>query len=384
MLDAELPAGPPRLVVAEGDSRTIGGAVGEQTATMVQHSLASYERRFRDDAGLSAADVNRWGGIYLDVAGEYDSRIRDMLVGLAEAVDVAPERIAALNARTEMLYGTGYREGGCTAAAVLPEVTADGHTLLGQNWDWRTEQARSTFVLATRDDEGHTTIALTEAGMFAKSGMNGAGLGVCANLLVSGDDRGGRGVPYHFLLRGALEARRMSQAHRKLLPVPRISSGNVLLADAGGEAIDFELAPDTFGVLHPEDGLITHANHFESGIDVVDRRRASSALTLIRARRARRLLARRSGAITPATLAEVFRDRYSWPDSICRYPDPDLPPQERFATLFSIVMDLDDQVFWIAPFPVDEQPFYRWSLREVFGGAPEPRVEFPPVQEVTP
>lgn len=361
--------GGPGLLVVEGDYDRMGAAVGAATGELIGRNLDAYQRRFRDEAGLSDADVRRWGGRYRDVAGRYDGDIRATLDGMAEGAGQPVEYIYALNARTEMLYGSAYREEGCTSLAVLGTRTADGHTLLAQNWDWNAEQGPVTFLLATRDAEGFSVLTLAEAGMLAKSGLNSAGLGVCANLLISDADRGGEGVPYHLLLRGVLQSRTMADAHRKVLPQPRISSGNLMIADAGGEAIDFEVAPGDFGYLVPDDGLITHANHFDTAIGVRDLKRAEAALTLLRPVRARHLLepalARRD--VTIADVEATLHDHYSFPDSICRHvKDSDA---DRICSVYSVIMDMDARALSIASHPACEQPYATWRLADVFDAA---------------
>ena len=361
--------GGPGLLVVEGEYGQMGAAIGAATAGLVGRNLEAYRRRFQDEAGLSDADVRRWGNVYREVAGRYDADIRAALDGLAEGAGQPAEYVYALNARTEMLYGSAYKDEGCTSVAVLGSRTADGHTLLAQNWDWNAEQGPVTFLLATRDAEGFSVLTLAEAGMLAKSGLNSAGLGVCANLLISDADRGGDGVPYHLLLRGVLQSRTMADAHRKVLPQPRISSGNLLIADAGGEAIDLEVAPGDAGYLVPDDGLIAHANHFDSRIGVKDLKRDTAALTLLRPVRARHLLepalARRD--VTTADIQATLRDHYSYPDAICRHVNPADPA--RIVSVYSVIMDLDARTLSIAAHPACEQPYATWRLPEVFDAA---------------
>ncbi|WP_019547913.1 C45 family autoproteolytic acyltransferase/hydolase [Streptomyces sulphureus] len=370
----------PALIAVQGDHHDMGEQLGSRTADMIARNLDAYRARFRGQAGLDDADVDRWGRRYYEVARAYDPDIAAMLEGMAVGSGQSVHRLAALNARTELLYGTGYRDEGCTSLSVLPTQTADGHTLLAQNWDWHPEQADVTFLLATRDTTGFTVLSLTEAGMLAKSGLNSAGLGICANLLVSDRDTGGDGVPYHFLLRGALNAPTMSKAHRKLLPVKRISSGNIMLADAAGEAVDFELAPDVFATLLPEDGLLTHANHFLADLPLTDLKGATSALTQLRPSRARHLLApaAAAGTVRPADVVAVLRDDWSHPDGICRYPDADVPLADQVSTVYSVVMDLNARTLWIAPGPPREHAYIRWDLDTLFDHGAEPAVDFRP------
>lgn len=373
------------LVRAEGTPAELGEQIGERTAAQIALSVEEYLSRFQRDAGLSLAEVTERGAAFWSVIEASHPRTAATLAGMARGSGHPVPLIAALNARTELLYGTGYEEGGCTSVAVTPEASASGHTLLAQNWDWHPQQGAACHLLATRDERGHVVLALTEAGMLAKSGMNSAGLGVCANLLVSDRDRGSAAVPYHVLLRAALESPRMSTAHQAVLLPRRSSSGNILLADAGGEAIDFELVPDDFRALFPEGGILTHANHFRSDLPVRDRKVASSALTLLRDVRLARLLAAsaRSGGVRIADIASALRDRYSDPDGICRLPDPEVDPADRVATVFSIMMDLDSRELWIAGQTPADHPFVRLTLDTVFRDDVAPVAEFHP-EEQTP
>lgn len=355
------------VLFVEGSYGEMGVAYGHRMAELIHRNMEDYQRRFRDVAGLTDAQVREWGNRYRAVAHSYNPAIADMLTGMAEGAGQAAERIFALNARTEILYGSTAGDNGCTSAAVLPFRTADQHVLLGQNWDWHPEQKDLTFLLATRDEDGFTVLTLTEAGMVAKTGLNSAGIGVCANLLVSDRDRGGEGVPYHLLLRGVLQSTTMADANRAALAHTRISSGNLLIADAGGEAIDLEVTPGDFGYLLPLNGLITHSNHFLSNVPVGDLRKGMSALTLLRPERARHLLEPKlaDGAVTAKDLRAVFRDHYSFPNGICRHVDERDAVLDRICSVYSIVMDLTERRFSIAQHPPCENEYEALTLADL-------------------
>ena len=70
-----------------------------------------------------------------------EERYPDLLAeitGIAEGAGRDLEEIIALNARTELLFAESATDEGCTVAVILPEA-AGGHTLIGQNWDWKAE-----------------------------------------------------------------------------------------------------------------------------------------------------------------------------------------------------------------------------------------------------
>ncbi|MGH7912590.1 MAG: C45 family autoproteolytic acyltransferase/hydrolase [Candidatus Dormibacteraceae bacterium] len=360
------------VVRLTGSYGEMGLAYGKQLARDVDRNLQDYLRRFREVAGLRDGEVRSWGERYRRIAQEYDPSIRTMLDALAEGSGQPPALIFALNARTEILYGSAARDApqaddGCTSLAVLPSHTEDGHVLLGQNWDWHPEQRDVTFLLETRDEEGFSVLTLAEAGMLAKSGFNSAGIGVCANLLVSSADRGGDGVPYHFLLRGVLQSHTMADALRATTAHPRISSGNLLLADAGGEAIDLEVCPGDFGYLLPEDGLLAHSNHFQTSVPVKDLRKGVSALTLLRPQRARHLLQEKLDrrAVAISDLQRVFRDHYSFPNGICRHVDERDGELDRVCSVYSLVFDLTDRRLLIAPHPICEHEYEELALGDL-------------------
>ena len=152
----------------------------------------------------------------------------------------------------------GPRQGECTAFAVVPEASELGHTLLGQNWDWLLHCFDTVVVLEVEQDEGPNFVSIVEAGLLAKTGMNSSGLGVVTNALVTQDDRGEPGVPYHVLLRAFMDCETISDALSAAQRSPRSSSANYLLAHRDGMAVDIEAAPGDFSrlfLLFPDEGV---------------------------------------------------------------------------------------------------------------------------------
>lgn len=359
------------LISVSGSYGEMGVAYARQCKTAVGQNLQDYMRRFHDVVGLREDAVKQYGAMYREIVSAYNPDIADMLIGIADGADQMAELIFALNARTELLYGLGHREDACTSLAVLPSHTSDGHTWLGQNWDWHPEQKRLSLLLRTVDEDGFVVLTLAEAGMVAKAGINSAGIGVCGNLLVSSADKAGVGVPYHCILRGVLQSRSMAEALRAAADTERVSSGNVLIADGQGEAIDLELMPGNFGHLYPTEGLIAHANHFESTMDVHDLRKARSALSLLRPQRVRHLLENNliARSVDRENIEAVFRDHYSYPNGICRHVDSGDSPVAQIASLFSIIIDAAERDIFVAGFPVCESEYHRISLSDADIGA---------------
>jgi len=354
------------VVDVSGTPERTGKDYGEAAADLIRANVEAYLERFERSVGLDRAAVISSGAVFGQTTRQHFPRLAAMLESMSAAAGVEPELIYAINARSELLYGTvacgSPGDGECTSIGVLGD-----HTLLAQNWDWHPDQRPYTLLLITRDEKGHRVAALTEAGMLAKSGLNSAGLGVCVNLL--GCDRDGRpgGVPYHVLLRSVLEADSLSWATRNAFRSPRSASINLLIGQAGGggqpgEIIDLELAPGDGGWMHPEDGILVHANHFETTVQVYDTIKDWGGSSLFRSARARRLLSATERKMDD--ILEVLKDHHSEPLAICRHLDLRDLPADRSETIWTVLMDLDELTLRLIPGPPCEGgPGMEFSLR---------------------
>ncbi len=328
------------LIEVKGDAFECGRQHGEQTVDLIQFNLEGYWRLFEHRTGLGRAAALEQARQYLGPIEGYAPHLLEEMRGISEGAGVSLDEILALNCRTEILsMGTIALCSECTAVFVAPEASAGGHALVAQNWDWSNVLRGGTVLLRIEQPGQPTVLTLTEAGMVGKIGFNSAGVGVMTNFLRHDHRR--VGVPFHVILRDALDAPRLGLAVAAVYRDARADSGNYLLAHAGGEAIDLEATPSDVGFLYPDDGLLVHTNHF-----ITPRLRAGdvgiveSEHTLLRYGRAVHMLRAQVGRITVETLKNVFRDHFNRPYSICRHPDPGLAEIERGATLASMIVDL--------------------------------------------
>jgi isopenicillin-N N-acyltransferase-like protein len=70
--------------------------------------------------------------------------------------------------------------------------------------------------------------------------------------------------------------------------------------------------------------------------------------TLFRPSRARQLLEAESGQIGIESFARAFRDHFSFPSSICRHEDERAEGILQWVTLYSTIMDLNEQALYTA------------------------------------
>jgi isopenicillin-N N-acyltransferase like protein len=138
---------------------------------------------------------------------------------------------------------------------------------------------------------------------------------------------------------------------------------NVMISDAGGEAIDFETTPERVFWLRPERNILVHANHFASPGALAAVNDLSLSVTpdsLFRERRVREYLDLRHGRISLESMQEAFADRYGSPYGVCREDDGSA---EAVVTVATVLMDVTARSITIARTPYKgHATFETWSV----------------------
>jgi len=361
-----------RLVLSgdpEQRGRTHGEAFADEIAANVERYLDVFEH-YGADRDTVYDQAEQFVGVIGDANADYFTEME----GVAAGADVDLLDVTVLNARWEVMY-SAYAEAaeateedaapdGCTAFGAQPEITAEGRTLIGQNWDWIPNI--DTFLMDLRPEDGPNSLTMTEAGIVGgKVGLNEHGIGMLLNGLVAeGDGTNPFKKPYHVRFREAMLADSLHGAIQPLIDRDRANSANVLLAHAEGEMIDLELAPEIQNYLYPEDGLLTHANHFEDRDRVDSQFERIATSTLCREPRLRRLLSKQSGSLDVAGAQEALRDHFGRPASICMHPDESDPEPERSETNVSVVMDLEKRELYATQGPPCENAYELFELEK--------------------
>ena len=332
-----------------------GRQYGTQARERISRNVDAYFEMWITLCGSERNDILQKCAGLIPVIGEYDAEILEELEGIARGADLPIEEVVALNARYDITSTQGiphqYRGSGCTSMAALPQVTQNGHTILGQNWDWRPRFQELNVILEVEQDGKPNIVTQTEAGTLAHRGMNSAGLGVCFNALSSSQDKFEFTVPFLIMMRGVLNATSFSKAMKAVLNTRSTLSGNYLIAHRDGEVINLEVAPTDVGIVYADDGVLTHSNHFLSFTnreDWVDILKLLGPDSLFRCHRARRLLESDKGNVDVGSFQRVFKDHFSYPHAICRHVDANDEEPRQSATLFSIVMDLNERAIYVA------------------------------------
>ncbi|MGO4736996.1 C45 family autoproteolytic acyltransferase/hydrolase [Bosea sp. 2KB_26] len=297
--------------------------------------------------------------------------------GIADGAGVTLEDIVMVNARTEVMAKARLEKAkpveageelddGCTGAVILPERSANGELIHGQNWDWKAECAETAIVLRVRRDDGPDFLTFVEAGGLARCGMNAAGVSITANYLESERDFTQAGVPLALIRRKVLEQEHFAMAMKAVATTPKACSNNMMLSTVAGFAIDFECAPDEAFPIYPADGLIVHANHWVGSIaltKIKDTGIPRVPESFYRDWRVRKLLDDAGRKLSVADLKSALFDDFLSPYAVCRPPRPN-ETGNLSATVSMVIMQPAKGIMEVAPLPALNRQFTRYSLTD--------------------
>ena len=307
--------------------RERGADYGSQCRELIHGVLERYITFFNSGhAAVSWDDAREISKKFVPFIKAYSPELLEELEGVAEGSGASFDELLTLNSRSEAMTLVRRAKSdeeeldGCSSVAVLPEATADGHTILAQNWDTYTWQEYGTVILQVMKDDGADMMIVTEAGQLARYGMNQAGLALGVNSLHKTWNTKVFGVPSVFVRRKFLEQDRYVDAVNKIFGAESMLPMYYAAACGAGDAMGFEKLERGQLVLYPENGLISHSNQ--------------------------RHLAPKVGAITREDIIEAFKDHFGFPFSVCRHGDERKKELDKISTLGCIVMDATDKRLW--------------------------------------
>jgi isopenicillin-N N-acyltransferase like protein len=313
---------------------------GTVHADQVRATVAAYFRLFaltRGPGSDIAEVVDHLGGLALARITGWAPELAAEISGIAQGAGVPVERIAAVNARTEILARLSTTAGDecSTVVSVGPAPVAM------QNWDWYEAMAGNWLEWTIPHPDGRRVTTVTEYGMVGKIGVNERGVGTLLNILHHRNDGTGMGIPVHIVARRILDtAGDVADGLRACASASLLgltASTAITVVDSS-EAVSVELWPGGMGQVHPDSGrLLVRTNHFLTGParegDTWEERGSD---TIARRAELSKRLGGRAGVDERAATA-VLTDHGS---GLCCHPNPADIPELGLATLATVSLDL--------------------------------------------
>jgi isopenicillin-N N-acyltransferase-like protein len=327
-----------RVIEVSGTFESMGGELGERCRDLAKVLMTALRSRLK----LRGIDMDKGRSMsskFLPYAEEYDPDYIAFLRSYAEAADLRFEDLFVHFCLDE--------KGFCTDIAVNGDVTSDGSVLSAHTEDWATDYAGHVVLIKGRPKGGPRFLALSLCGAEIDCGMNDEGISFTGNSLYPDDER--VGIPKMFNARRILASRTMGEALAVAFPEKRASSYNHNICHKSGEMFSVEGSATDFSVISADAGWLVHTNHYLSDEmrrhDTVftspsGRSPGTAPSTVLRYHRACRLLRPRLGEVSTDVLKSIMEDHFNHPRSICCHFDERAGPEDRYATIFSVVFDL--------------------------------------------
>ena len=150
---------------------------GRELSSMINNNVKTYLNRFKA-GGLNENTARDESENWIEAIKRQNEEYFVEMSGVAEGSNIPIKDIAMLNARYEITFGLFGKEAnndfdaskvdntdGCSTFGLLPEVTSNNHTILGQNWDWLAGIHNNCVLIRINRSKGTNIIFFTEAGI---------------------------------------------------------------------------------------------------------------------------------------------------------------------------------------------------------------------------
>ena len=347
-------------ITVRGTAYERGCSYGQMCREEIGVSIKVYQTLFEGLKGISWEEARTIAERYLALTRDFEPDYAEEMLGIADGANVDLLDIAALNARTEIMYAAEKAEAKeCTTISLMPPATADGRVIAAQNWDYNRQLRDSVVITHVYQENKPHFVMVAEAGMIGGIGMNDRGVAVMLNALRTTVPC--EGIPLRARMRAMLEAETLSDAYVRGSHAP-VTVANLVATHKDGVAIGFEMDSRSVEPMIPEDGVLLHTNHYIGPKMYLANDVNHMGSSYIRLQRIRTLIKECYGKITVEDIMRMLKDHAGYPQSLCDHENMNDRPENRSATNFAVIMDLTENCMHLAPGNPCENAFEKYYI----------------------
>lgn len=310
-----------RLIELSGKPYQVGYTHGKKCAVEIRQLVDTFTQVVIDSSKWNRQDIFALQARSLPFATDYAPELIEEMRGIAEGSEASLNEIFFLNSFIELsdlsVPELAHRLGGCTSFAVTGKATKNRQTYVCQTFDENIIYKDHGLLLRITIPGKPTSLIYSVTGMLGWMGQNSEGIAMVMNNLFPSDAT--YGVPYSFIMRKLLQQVRIGDALGSVLQAKRATGLNFIIGDQD-EVFEIETTPTRYTVIYPEEGYVTHSNHYVSpSLKTYEQLVPLVPDTLIRNNRAKRLIRDRYGEINLEDLKNIMKDHENYHLSICRH-----------------------------------------------------------------
>ena len=251
LLSREVPAADvreiPEAIVIEGSALERGHAYGKRFRDEIRSFLD--EEIFAPFTGKPSTreEMLAYAAACGTVVREVCPGIAEEVRGIAEGAGLSFEEIVLIQLHEELYHRAplpGPKAGHCTAVAVAPADSGDGHAYVGQTWDWMESVAGKSRVIEWRRGEAASVLAYGFPGMPVGAGVSSGGIALCWTSAAL--DKGGSarvGIPSYTLIAHLLAQKDLDAVIREARKDRHAGWFTFVMADGSGRLLNIEGTP---------------------------------------------------------------------------------------------------------------------------------------------
>jgi hypothetical protein len=259
---AAVPAFAPPTVISGKNARERGIAYGKHLKEDIHRFLQQEIYEALGGKPTPKEVMLKYAAACGKVTREVCPMVAEEIEGIAEGAGLTYDEIILIHTHEEVYHRSKLpeadQEGHCTAVAVSPSDSGDGHTYVGQTWDWMTRLAGVSSVTEWRRDEAPSVLAYGYPGMPMGAGMNSKGIAICwtSGGLGKADKTSPRiGVPAYALITHLLAQNDIEGVIREANRDQHAGWFTFVVADADGKLVNIEGSPQGVAIEHCSDRL---------------------------------------------------------------------------------------------------------------------------------